>query len=110
MHPKLSWIELLGVMLSEVLGTSIVATPRDHVDPLKKIVVLEMGSVLSKGNYNPLQSMIHTYAKANDCAVSAIRREGPKKLILEVLIKRRISEKMRNDPFQSDKTEPSKET
>lgn len=115
MHPKLAWVELLRGMLSEVLATGIVSTPRDHVDPLKKLVVFEMGAPLAKGNYNPLQTMVHAYAKANDCVVAAIRREGPRQLVLEILIKNRISREMKNDPFKEtadkrrDKAEPPKE-
>lgn len=109
MHPKLAWVELLKGTLAEALGTSVVSAPRDHVDPLKKLVVLDLGSPLSKGNYNPLQTMVHAYAKANDCVVAAIRREGTTRLVLEVLIKHRISKEMKNDPFRSDKAEPPKE-
>ena len=109
MHPKLAWVELLRGMLSEVMGTLIVSTPRECVDPLKKYIVFDLGAPLTKGNYNPLQVMVHAYAKANDCTVAAIRREGSKRFVLEILIKNRISQEMKNDPFLSDKAESPKE-
>ena len=96
-------------MLAEVMGTSIVITCRDSVDQLKKFVVFDLGAPLTKGNYNPLQTLVHAYAKANDCVVAAIRREGERRLILEVLIKNRVSQEMKNDPFSSDKGGPPKE-
>jgi hypothetical protein len=108
-HPKLAWVGLLSQTLSEVLATSVVASCRDSVDPLKKFIVFDMGSPLSKGNYNPLQKVVHAYSKANDCVVTSIRREGPRRLVLETLIKNRVSPEMKNDPFLSDKAEPPKE-
>lgn len=110
MHPKLEWVELLRGTLAEATGNHIVLTPRDHVDPLKKIIVFDMSSPLGKGSFNPFQVMVHAFAKANDCVVAAIRREGPTKYLLEILIKNRISPEMKNDPFLSDKVEkPTKE-
>lgn len=117
MHPKLAWVDLLRGTLAEVMGTSIVASTRECVDPLKRYVVLDLGAPLTKGNYNPMQVIVHAYSKANDCVVVAIRREGLKRLVLETLIKNRVSPEMKNDPFEdqkekknrSDKTEPPKE-
>lgn len=110
MHPKLAWTELLKNTLSEALGTPIVVTVRDHVDPLRKQVVLELGSPLSKGNYMPMQTIVHAYAKANDCVVFAIRKEPPRRLVLDTLIKTRLGEESKKDPFLSDKArEPNKE-
>lgn len=108
MHPKLVWTHLLGDTLSGALGTSVVVTVRDHVDPLKKLVVLDLGAPLGKGNYQPLQTMTHAYAKANDCVVAAIRREGDRRLVLETLIKTRLGPVKNNDPF-GDKGGPPKE-
>jgi hypothetical protein len=108
-HPKLAWVEMMRASVSEAMDTSIVATQRDHVDPLKKFVVLDLGRPLTKNTYNPLQVMVHAYSKANDCIVIAIRREGEKRLVLEVLIKNRVSEPMKNDPFLRDKAKQPKE-
>ncbi len=96
-------------MLSEVMGSSIVVTLRENVDPIKKYVVFDLGIPLTKGNYTPMQTMVHAYAKVNDCVVAAIRKESPRRFVLEVLLKNRISQEMRNDPFLSDKAEPPKE-
>lgn len=99
---------MLGDTLSGALGTSVVVTVRDHVDPLKKFVVLDLGAPLGKGNYQPLQTVTHAYAKANDCVVAAIRREGDRRLVLETLIKTRLGPVKNNDPF-GDKGGPPKE-
>jgi hypothetical protein len=53
--------------------------------------------------------MVHAYSKVNDCVVAAIRREGERRLVLEVLLKNRVSEPMNNDPFLSDKAKQPKE-
>lgn len=52
--------------------------------------------------------MTHAYAKANDCVVAAIRREGDRRLVLETLIKTRLGPVKNNDPF-GDKGGPPKE-
>lgn len=90
----------MGNTLSGALGTSVIVTVLDHVDPIKKLVVLDLGASLGKGNYQPLQTITHAYAKANDCVVAAIRREGDRRLILETLIKTRLGPVKNNDPFR----------
>ena len=89
MHPKLVWVTGMGSTLGLAMGTSIAVSVHDTVDPLKKLVVINLGEELGNGNYNPVQKMVHAFAKANDCVVQRIRRE-PKKLILEVLTKTRL--------------------
>jgi hypothetical protein len=99
----------MAATLGEAMDTAVVATMRDHVDPLKKYVVLDLGRPLTKNTFNPLQVMVHAYSKVNDCVVAAIRREGERRLVLEVLLKNRVSEPMNNDPFLSDKAKQPKE-
>lgn len=98
MHPKLTWIQSLGSSLGLALGSSITHSIQDTVDPLKKLVVLELGEELGKGDYHPIQQMVHTFAKSNDCVVHRIRRE-PKKMILEVLTKTRLGTVMNKNPL-----------
>ena len=98
MHPKLAWIEELNNSLGLALCTSFSHAVHDTVDPLMKRVVLTMGSELEKGDYQPIQRMVHAFAKANDCVVHRIRRE-PKKLVLEVLTKTRLGEETRKNPL-----------
>lgn len=100
---------MLRATLAEAMDTAFVATERSHVDPLKKYIVLDLGRPLTKNTFNPLQTMVHAYSKANDCVVAAIRREGEQRLVLEVLLKNRVSEQMINDPFVSDKAGKPKE-
>lgn len=101
MHPKLVWIGKLTKSLS-VAMPFISHTVQDTVDPLKKLVVLELGDDLSKGDYNSVQKIIHAFAGVNDCIVSKIRK-GPKILEIEVLTKTRLGEVMNNSPFEGDK-------
>jgi hypothetical protein len=95
--------------LSEVLNTSITVSIRDSVDPLKKFVILEIGDPLSKGNWNPFQVMVHAFAKANDCVIASIRKETPKRLVMETLTKTRLGPEEKKDPFLiGDKGSPPK--
>lgn len=102
MHPKLTWVDSLRNSLSAAMGTSVSQTILDTVDPLMKLVVLELGEELGKGDYNPIQQMVHAFAKSNDCVVQRIRRE-PKKLILETLTKTRLGKVMNKNPLLGDK-------
>ena len=108
MHPKLLWTQKLASSLGLAMGTSVEVRVRDdEVDPLKKHVDLVLGDDLRKGDYNPVQTMVHAFAKMNDCIVYKIRRH-PNTLLLEVLIKNRISPEMNRNPLSSDKDEPEK--
>lgn len=98
MHPKLVWTQSLGTFLSNTLGSTVTVSIQDHVDPLKKLVVLQLSHELGKGDYNPIQKVVHAFSNANDCVVHRIRRE-PKKLILEVLTKTRRGEVMDKNPL-----------
>ena len=98
MHPKLTWVGSLTGSLGLALGTSVSHSIRDTVDPLMKLVVLELGEDLGKGDYNPVQKMVHAFAKENDCVVHRIRRE-PKRLLLEVLTKTRLGPRMNKNPL-----------
>jgi hypothetical protein len=89
MHPKLAWIPGLQEALNGAMGISIVATVEDHVDPLKKLVVLTFSEEIRKGEYQPIQHLAQGFAKANDCVLERIRRR-PKALVLEILTKRRL--------------------
>lgn len=89
----------LSESLSGAMGTSVIPSMEDHVDPLKKLVTLELGEELGKGDYQPIQKMVHGFAKANDCVVERIRRR-PKKLVLEVLIKTRLGPRMNKNPLK----------
>lgn len=98
-HPRLAWITGLQENLIEALGTSVIATVKDDVDPLKKFVVLELGEELGKGDYRPVQTIVHSFAKSNDCTVYRIRR-APKRLVLEVLTKGRLGPVMNKNPLR----------
>lgn len=98
MHPKLEWVNGLCASLGLALHTSISQSIQDTVDPLMKLVVLELGEDLGKGDYNPVQRMVHVFAKSNDCMVQRIRRE-PKKLIIEVSTKTRLGRAMNANPL-----------
>lgn len=80
------------------MDSSVVYTVEDHVDPLKKLVHLSLGTDLGKGDWNPVQRIIHAYAKANDCVIERIRK-SPKKLVLEVLVKSRHGLPSKKDPM-----------
>lgn len=98
MHPKLVWIGSLCSSLGLALGTSVSSTVHDTVDPLKKLVLLNIGEDLGKKDFNPLQVIIHAFAKSNDCVVFRIYKQ-PKQLTLEVLTKTRRGPVMNNNPF-----------
>lgn len=82
------------------MGTNISHSQQDTVDPLKKLVVLEFGEKFGKKDFNPVQTIAHTFAKANDCVIYKMRREGTNKLVLEVLTKTRLSPVMNRNPLK----------
>ncbi len=98
MHPKLTWIGELQKTLA-LAGVGTTAAFLDHVDPLKKLVVLELNEELRKGDYRPIQKLAHGFAKANDCILDRIRRE-PKKMILEILVKTRLGDVKNLNPLR----------
>lgn len=98
-HPKLAWLSEFSSSLSLALNTPINITVEDHVDPLKKIVHLELGEDLRKDDFNPIQRMAHTFSEANDCVIQKIKK-GPKKLIMEVLVKSRLGPTMCKNPLK----------
>lgn len=81
------------------MGASISFEVLETVDPLKKLVVLRLGEELGKGNYQPVQTICHAFAKENDCVLQRIRRE-PGKLILEVSTKTRLGPVMNKNPLR----------
>lgn len=101
MHPKLQWTYELATSLGDAMGCGVVVGFHDDVDPLKKHVVLTFGEELGKGNYNPIQQMVHAFAKSNDCVVYRIRRPQKNVLSLEVLTKTRLSPVMNKNPLKS---------
>jgi hypothetical protein len=98
-HPKLVWVDGLIASLSLALGTSITRSIEDTVDPLKKLVVLELGEDLGKGDWNPVQRMIHVFAKSNDVVVERIHKQ-PKRLTLVVLVKTRFGQVQNKNPLR----------
>ncbi len=102
MHPKLAWIGSLCSNLGLALGTSVTFSVQDTVDPIKKIVVLNIGENLGKAVFNPIQRLIHGFSKINDCVVHRIYKDT-RCLTLEVLTKTRHGPIMNNNPFLSDK-------
>jgi hypothetical protein len=84
------------------LGTSVAFAVHDTVDPLKKLVYLDIGEPLGKRDFNPIQRLIHGFSKVNDCVVHRIYKE-PKRLTLEILVKTRNGPVMNKNPFSSDK-------
>jgi len=98
-HPKLVWVGGLCSSLSLALGTTVIHRVEDTVDPLKKLVELELGEELGKGDYQPVQRMVHGFANENDVVVHRIYRE-PKKLILEVLTKTRLGKVQNKNPLR----------
>lgn len=99
MHPKLVWVGGLCSSLSTALGTGVSHRIEDTVDPLKKLVELNLGEELGKGDYKPIQTMVHAFAKSNDVVVHRIYHE-PKKLILEVLTKVRLGPVQNKNPLR----------
>ena len=99
MHPKLAWVADFQDSLSKAMGISIVATIEDHVDPLKKLVVLNFSEELKKGDYIPIQNLSHGFVKANDCVLERIRKR-PRALVLEILTKSRLGKKMMKNPLR----------
>lgn len=98
MHPKLTWVTGLGNSLSFVLGTSVHVLIQDTVDPLMKLILLELGEDLGKRDFNPLQTIIHAFAKSNDCVIRRIRKE-PRRLVIEILTKVRLGKIMDKNPL-----------
>lgn len=81
------------------LGTSVTHSVADTVDPLKKLVEITLGEDLGKGDYNPIQNLVHSFANSNDVVVHRIYRQ-PKKLILEVLTKTRLGAVKNKNPLR----------
>lgn len=73
------------------MGCHVTVTENGDVDPLKKFLHLKFGDPLAKGDYMPIQRMIHTFAQANDCVVHKVRKIGPSLLVLDVFTKTRLS-------------------
>jgi hypothetical protein len=97
-HPKLAWVSEFQNSLSGAMGVQVVVTIEDHVDPLKKLVVLTFPQELRKGEYMPIQNLAHGFAKNNDCVLYRIRRR-PNALVLEVLTKTRLGQVMKKNPL-----------
>lgn len=75
----------------------------DSVDPLKKFMVFKFRHPLGNREcWNAFQVLVHAYASANDCVISAIRRRDHNTYVADVLIKYRGGQKTENDPFLMD--------
>jgi len=106
-QPKLVWLQQLCDSLELALGTSVRFTIQETVDPLKKIVFLDLGESLGKTDFNPIQRLVHGFAKENDCVIHKIYKQ-PKQLILEIFIKTRLGPVMNKNPLTlRDKGRPS---
>lgn len=103
MHPKLMWVSKLTSSLSVALP-GITYSIQDTVDPLKKVLILNLGDDLSKTDYNHVQKIVHAFSNVNDCTVSKICK-GPKMLTIEVLTKTRLGPEMNKSPFECDKAD-----
>ena len=99
MHPKLVWVGGLCSSLSLAIGSGVSHIVEDTVDPLKKMVTLNLSEELGKGDYKPIQTMVHAFARSNDVVVHRIYRQ-PKKLILEVLTKARLGPVQNKNPLR----------
>ncbi len=100
MYPKLGWVEFFADSLSGATGTQVSVAIEDHVDPLKKLVVLRFHEPLMKGDYGHIQNIAHVFAKANDCVIEKIRRRGSKELVMAVLIKTRLGPVKKVNPLR----------
>lgn len=100
MGPKLQWVHELTSSVGLAMACQVTPSLEDHADPLKKLVVLTFADPMGKGDYQPLQRMVHGFARSNDCVVERIRRRGPKVLVLEVLIKNRLGPPARKNPLK----------
>lgn len=105
MQPKLVWLQELCSSLGLALGTSVQFFIQDTVDPLKKTIFLDLGDSLGKADFNPIQRLVHGFAKANDCVVFKVYKK-PKQLVLEILTKRRLGPVKNNNPLR-DKVGPT---
>lgn len=98
MNPKLTWLGGLCSSLGTALGTSVTFSVHDTVDPIKKLVYLDVGETLGKNDFNPVQRIVHGFAKVNDCVIYKIYK-SPKQLVLEILTKTRNGPVMDKNPF-----------
>ena len=93
----------MGCLNGAMDGGVISVTAEPTVDPLKKNLVFVFRERLNTREcWNAFQTLVHSYARANDCAVYAIRRTDHSTYTAEVLIKQRSGPKMENDPFLMD--------
>lgn len=79
--------------------TSVSYVIDDHVDPLKKCVVLSFGEALAKGDHRIIQKFAHGFAEANDVVVERIRRVSKRQLVLEILTKTRLGKTQNKNPL-----------
>jgi len=101
MHPKLHWLKLLVTSLSLATGDEVTFSIVDTVDPLKKNVILNIANI-GKNNYNPLQTIIHEFAKLNDCVIHKIHKKH-NSLVMEVFTKTRLGPISKKNPLHGDK-------
>lgn len=93
----------MGCLNGAMDGGVISVTAEPTVDPLKKNMVFVFRERFSnKACWNAFQTLVHSYARANDCAVARIRRTDDRTYSAEILIKQRSGPKMENDPFLMD--------
>lgn len=90
---------LNGAMEGGVTSVSVEPT----VDPLlKNMVFVLRDRFTSKECWNAFQILVHSYARANDCSISTIKRTDTSTYVAAVFIKQRSGPKMENDPFLMD--------
>lgn len=89
--------------VGSAMGEGIESNTVDSVDPLKKIVRLKFQDDFPSSCWNPLQTLAHGYAEANDCVIYRMRKKNKKELELEVLIKRLGGMPKTKDPILDKK-------
>jgi len=84
-------------------GGVVSVSAEPTVDPLKRNMVFVLRNRFdNKACWNAFQTLVHSYARANDCSIHTIRRTKDRTYVAEVLIKQRGGPKMENDPFLMD--------
>ena len=101
---RLAWgYTLMGCLNGAMDGGVTSVSVEPTVDPLLKNMVFVLRERFSsKACWNAFQTLVHSYARANDCSVSTIKKTGSSTYKAAVLIKHRNGPKMENDPFLMD--------
>lgn len=99
MHPKLTWVRtFVDTVNRATMGQVKLVEERDSADPIKKYVHLHLTEELEGRSYHPLLYIANAFAKLNDCVLEYMQR-APKKLVLHLSIKQRLSLPSNRNPF-----------